>query len=91
MSSPLISNWRICSRKTWKGDFVGRQAALFHRLGISGMLFTILSLDGIVPQAISESLKGQIQYGVSEGRLIEVREKVFLPCIFMYFFTDGSH
>lgn len=34
------------------------------------MLFTILSLDGIVPQAIAESLKGQIQHGMAEAGLI---------------------
>lgn len=55
------------------------------------MLFTILSLDGIVPQAIAESLKGQIQHGISEARLSEVREKAFFPCIFMYVFTYGSY
>lgn len=36
------------------------------------MLFTILSLDGIVPQAIFESLKGQMQQGISEARLTDV-------------------
>lgn len=35
------------------------------------MLFTILSLDGIVPQAIFESLKGQMQQGISEARLTD--------------------
>lgn len=45
------------------------------------MLFTILSLDGIVPQAISESLKGQMQHGIADARWIEVREKVY----FLYF------
>lgn len=48
------------------------------------MLFTILSLDGIVPQAISESLKGQIQHGISGAWFIGVREKAFFA---MYFHT----
>lgn len=57
------------------------------------MLFTILSLDGIVPQAISESLKGQIQHGISEARLIEVREKAFFhvsSCMFSHMEVIGK-
>lgn len=46
------------------------------------MLFTILSLDGIVPQAISQSLKGQTQHGIAEAGLMKGTEKAFF---LMYF------
>lgn len=78
MSSLLISYQRICRRKTRGGGFIGSPAPLFHCLRISGMLFTILSLDGIVPQAIFESLKGQTEHGTSPARLTEVTEAFFL-------------
>lgn len=44
---------------------------------ISGMLFTILSLDGIVPQAISQSLEGQTQHGIAKAGLTKGTEKAF--------------
>lgn len=56
------------------------------------MLFTILSLDGIVPQAIFESLKGQTEHGASQVRHTEVSEEAFL-CVrmFMHAFTYESY
>lgn len=46
------------------------------------MLFTTLSLDGIVPQAISQSLEGQTQHGIAEAALIKATEKALF---LMYF------
>lgn len=51
---------------------------------ISGMLFTILSLDGIVPQTISQSLEGQTQHGIAKAGLTKGTEKAFFFLMYLH-------